>query len=99
VSDDATDSRIWSILEPEGLVWRCWDGEYIVFHPFSGMTHYLDATAGAVLELLLDRPASVRDLAIELESVADTPATAMMRAALQQVLRRFDDVGLAEPMP
>ena len=87
------------MLEPADLAWRCWDGEYIVFHPFSGMTHYLDATAGAVFELLLERPATIRDLAIALDSTADSPATDMICTALQHVLRRFDEIGLAEPTP
>jgi PqqD family protein of HPr-rel-A system len=87
------------MLAPADLAWRCWDGEYIVFHPFSGMTHYLDATAGVVFELLLERPATVRDLTIELESLTEMPASDVICAAVQQVLRRFEDVGLAEPMP
>jgi PqqD family protein of HPr-rel-A system len=85
------------MLAPAELAWRCWDGEYIVFHAFSGMTHYLDAAAGAVFELLLERPATVRDLAIALDSTDDTPATDTIRTALQHVLRRFDEIGLAEP--
>ncbi len=93
------DRRTWRILEPGGLTWRCWDGEYIVFHAFSGMTHYLDATAGAVLELLLERPASIHDLAVELESTTGTAASDTIHAALREVLRRFDEIGLAEPLP
>ncbi len=63
------------------------------------MTHYLDATAGAVFELLLDRAATVRGLATSLANLADMPATDSLSAMVQQVLGRFDAVGLAEPMP
>lgn len=90
--------RTWRLLERPGLVWRCWDGEYIVFHAWSGMTHYLDAAAGAVFEVLLDHDATVRDLAAALASLADTPDTAGLGAVVRQVLRRFDEVGLAEPV-
>lgn len=86
-------------MEPVGLAWRCWDDEYIVFHPFSGMTHYLDATAGAVFELLLDQAATIRGLAAAVASLADMPATEGLSAVVRQVLHRFDEVGLAEPMP
>lgn len=90
---------MWRLLEPAGLAWRCWDDEYIVFHPWSGKTHYLDVTAGAVFEMLLDHAATVRDLAATLADLADTPAADGLSAVVQQVLRRFDEVGLAEPMP
>ncbi|MDR3415951.1 MAG: HPr-rel-A system PqqD family peptide chaperone [Nevskia sp.] len=93
------DFRSWRLLQPAGLVWRCWDDEYIVFHPWSGMTHYLDAIAGMVFELLLDRAATVHDLATALAALADAPATDTLNSVVQQVLRRFDAIGLAEPMP
>jgi PqqD family protein of HPr-rel-A system len=99
VCEAITQAGTWRLLKPEGVAWRCWDDEYIVFHPFSGMTHYLDATAGTVFERLLDRPATVRDLTDELARLADTPATDILAAAVEHVLRRFDDVGLAEPIP
>jgi PqqD family protein of HPr-rel-A system len=99
VSEPITDLRTWRLLQPAGLAWRCWDDEYIVFHPFSGMTHYLDATAGAVFELLLERPATAGDLTSELANLADMSATDILGAAVHHVLRRFDDVGLAEPAP
>ncbi len=99
MGEQAIDSRTWRLLEPAGLAWRCWDDEYIVFHPWSGMTHYLDATAGAVFELLLDHAATVRDLAAALAGLADTPVTDTLSAVVRQVLHRFDAVGLAEPIP
>ena len=99
VVDQDIDFRTWRLLEPAGLAWRCWDDEYIVFHPWSGMTHYLDAIAGTVFELLLDHAATVHGLAAALANQADTPATDSLNAVVQQVLRRFDEIGLAEPIP
>lgn len=99
MSEPITDVRTWRLLQPEGLAWRCWDDEYIVFHPFSGMTHYLDATAGAVFELLLERPATAEVLTSELATLADMSATDILGAAVHHVLCRFDDVGVAEPVP
>lgn len=99
MSGQILDSRTWRLLEPAGLAWRCWDDEYIVFQPWSGMTHYLDATAGAVFELLLDHAATVHDLATALADLADTPATDSLGVVVQQVLHRLDAVGLAEPIP
>lgn len=91
----AADAHEWRILGPEGLSWHCWDGEYVVYHPFSGMTHYLDAVAGEVFARLLERPATAGDLAIALAELAciDRDQAA---AAVQQTLARLDLVGLAE---
>jgi PqqD family protein of HPr-rel-A system len=99
VGEQAIDSRTWRLLEPAGLAWRCWDDEYIVFHTWSGMTHSLDAIAGTVFELLLDHAATAGDLATALAGLADAPATDSLSAAVQQVLHRFDEVGLAEAVP
>jgi PqqD family protein of HPr-rel-A system len=99
VGDQDINFRTWRLLEPAELAWRCWDDDYIVFHSWSGMTHYLDATAGMVFELLLDHPATVRGLATALAGLADTPVTDRLDALVQQVLRRFGEVGLAEPIP
>jgi hypothetical protein len=52
-----------------------------------------------VFEVLLDHAATVRGLATVLAGLADTPVTDSLGALVQQVLRRFDEVGLAEPMP
>jgi PqqD family protein of HPr-rel-A system len=98
MDEQTIDFRTWRLLEPVGLAWRCWDDEYIVFHSFSGMTHYLDTTAGTVFELLLDHAATVPGLATALASLAGTPETDSLSGVVQQVLRRFDEVGLAEPM-
>jgi PqqD family protein of HPr-rel-A system len=86
----------WRLFNPGELAWRCWDGDYIVFDPFSGMTHYLDTTAGAVFELLLEGPATMQGLTAELAAMDDAPAIDILGSAVQYVLDRFDDIGLAE---
>jgi len=96
VDDAGIGGQVWRLLEPADLTWRCWDDEYVVFHPFSGMTHYLDATAGGVFEVLLTRPATVDDLTVALADLGQTPVTESLGVAVQQILRRFDEVGLAE---
>ncbi len=62
------------------------------------MTHYLDATAGAVFALLLEGPSTVDGLTTELASMADSPANDILGTAVRQVLSRLDEIGLAEPL-
>lgn len=99
MGDASIDQRTWRLLQPAHLTWRCWDDEYVVFHPFSGMTHYLDAIAGAIFELLTDHAATAGDLTFSVAALAETPVSDSLAAVVRQVLRRFDEVGLAEPMP
>jgi PqqD family protein of HPr-rel-A system len=90
---------MWRLIEPAGLAWRCWDDEFAVFHSFSGMTHYLDATAGAVFQALLNGPATVGELAAMLADLADLLPDDRAEAMARRVLHRFDDAGLTEPVP
>ena len=41
----------WRVVE--GLRWRCWDGDFVVFNPLSGYTHLLDVVTGQILTLLI----------------------------------------------
>jgi PqqD family protein of HPr-rel-A system len=99
MGDIRIDHLTWRLLQPASLMWRCWDDEYVVFHPFSGMTHYLDAIAGAVFELLLDHAGTARELTVSVADLAETPVSENLADAVRQVLRRFEEVGLAEPVP
>jgi PqqD family protein of HPr-rel-A system len=99
VNDQGIDSPVWRLIEPAGLVWRCWDDEYVVFHSFSGVTHYIDPIAGAIFEALLDHPASADELTAALAGLAGAAPTDRAASLVRQVLRRFDELGLAESAP
>jgi PqqD family protein of HPr-rel-A system len=78
------------------LLWRFWDGEYVVFNTGSGDTHVLDAFSGEVLKSLQQCPATASEIAGRLGNafafkVEDVPAE-----RLDQVLAEFHTLGLIE---
>ncbi len=78
------------------MLWEKWPQEAVVFSGLSGQTHYLNATARAILEVLEEGPQSAESLA---EQLADESATweEVLLPQIQQLLAEFDQLGLIEP--
>jgi PqqD family protein of HPr-rel-A system len=93
---EARDRR-WGLPENVGLLWKSWDEEVIVFNQASGQTHLLDALSAEVLRELEQHPRTMADLAtlfanryeLDSEELGDR---------LTGICRRFDELGLAEPV-
>src|SRR5208283_6243404 len=43
----------WRSVPPDAIVWREWDGEFVVRNERSGSSHLLGTLAGSVLQVLL----------------------------------------------
>jgi hypothetical protein len=91
----------WRRVPRDAIVWREWDGEFVVRNERSGSTHLLGPLAGTVLQILLDADdtLSVADIAArvgELQAVAAEPDWC---AAIDEVLAEFHRLDLAEPVP
>ena len=43
----------WRVASQEPLRLRCWDGDYVVYNPLSGQTHFLELLTGRILELII----------------------------------------------
>jgi PqqD family protein of HPr-rel-A system len=76
------------------LWWERWAEEAVVFNELSGKTHYLNATAMAILETLEREPMSAASLAGQL--YAEEAAAFLPR--VEQVLAEFERLGLIEPV-
>lgn len=59
----------------EGLRFRQWDGETVVFDETSAEIHCLDAFATSVLSEIRERPQDKTSLAAHLQLLADDPRT------------------------
>ncbi|HEV8330621.1 MAG TPA: hypothetical protein VGQ22_04325 [Steroidobacteraceae bacterium] len=82
----------------DAIVWREWNGEFVVRNECSGSTHLLAPLAGSVLQVLLEADGAliVADIAARL----DDPAAAAGPegyAAIDAVLSEFNRLGLAQP--
>jgi len=89
----------WRSVPPDAIVWREWDGEYVVRNERSGSSHLLGPLAGRVLQVLLeaDGPVSVADIAAGLGDLPAAEAAADPYAAIDGILSEFKRLGLAEP--
>jgi len=89
---------VWRVASRTPLRWRGWNGDWVVYHPGSGDTHLLDPLAADALRLLEASPAGVAALIERLAGSAAAPAAEKLGAAVESMLRVFDEVGLIEPV-
>ena len=82
----------------DAIVWREWDGEFVVRNERSGSTHMLGPLAGAVLQLLLgtDGALSRAEIMSGLGDQAAALDVSDQCAAIDAVLSEFRRLGLAE---
>ena len=87
---------MWRSLGEEPLRFRFWDGDYIVYSPFSGQTHRLDITAGYLIELVNDGPKNTEILHKNLSEYLDEQNNDVFRNSIDVVLENLDELGLIE---
>jgi len=91
---------VWRCVSPDAIVWREWDGEFVIRNERSGSSHLLGTLAGSVLQVLLeaDRALSVADIASCLGHEQSTVRDADLSIAIDQVLAEFRRLELAEAL-
>ena len=91
----------WRSVSPDAIVWREWDGEFVVRNERSGSSHLLGTLAGEVLQVLLHADCALNgaDIAARLGKEHVVTADADRRAAIDVVLSEFHRLGLAVPEP
>ncbi len=89
----------WRSVPSDAIVWREWDGEFVVRNERSGSSHLLGPLAGRVLQVLLEANGvlSIADIAARIGEVSATMGTSDQCAAIEEVLSEFERLGLAEP--
>lgn len=92
-----TVSDFWKISSDNGLSWRCWDGEYVVFNPASGNTHLLDIASGQVLMTLVAEPTETSRIQEQLAGFLEVDRDDRLVAAVSEILTRLEGLELIEP--
>ena len=87
----------WRVAGDEPLKWRCWAGDYVVFSPLSGQTHFLDILAGHVLEQIMAAPPSISELHSDIARFLQVEPDDRLAQTVEELLRRLEEVGLIEP--
>ncbi len=90
----------WRRVPRDAIVWREWDGEFVVRNERSGSSHLLGPLAATVLQILLDADdtLSVADIAARLGDPQAVAADPDWCAAIDEVLAEFHRLDLAEPV-
>lgn len=83
----------------DGLLWRQWDDEYVVYNPASGDSHLLDWVSAQGLMQLEKRVASMEDLVRDLGHVLDIPADESLSRYVRQMVTELSELGLTRSTP
>src|SRR5262245_14509476 len=94
MADDGTQT--WGVSQPEGLLWRHWDGEFLVYHPASGNTHLLQPLAAAAVRGLEAGPADAAELARRVAGRLGSAPGPDLVPTLATLLAELDELGLIE---
>ena len=89
---------MWRVVPGQGLVFREWDEEAVLYNDLSGATHLLDGAAVDVLLALRIGPADAATLADRLAArfEADTDE---LRAMIEDMLASLARLDIVEPFP
>ena len=95
--DGAGQLQTWRVAGNEPLKWRCWAGDYVVFSPLSGQTHFLDVFAGHILERIMAGAPNILELRSEAARFLEVEADGRLAQTVDELLRRLEEAGLIEP--
>jgi PqqD family protein of HPr-rel-A system len=77
---------------------HCWDGDYVVYNPLSGNTHFLDIMSGEVLEAIIAGRTTLRQLCAHMAEFLDVANDARIEESVREILTALDELGLIEPV-
>jgi PqqD family protein of HPr-rel-A system len=86
----------WRLCGDLPLCWRFWDDEFVVYHPASGNTHWLNVAAAEVLKLLESAPASTSQMVTQLTAAFEAPADQQLWDHVERLCAELDQLGLIE---
>ena len=94
VSANLPGEQSWRIIE--GLRWRCWDGDFVVFNPLSGYTHLVDVVTGQILTLLISGRCTVSAVRSGVSAFLEVPDDDKLAQTVEDILIRLEETGLVE---
>ena len=93
---NSSDKPKYCLRDNQKVIWRYWQGDYVVFNSLSGETHALDIVSGRALERILDQPATLEDIRATIASFLEVESDTELANAVDQILFRLEDAGLIE---
>lgn len=86
----------WQARLPGEYVWASWDGEFALYHRTSGLTHFLNASAAALLTEILVEPRDIESASQMLASSTGEESSPSLRDQVAQMLLRLEELGLVD---
>ncbi len=90
-------ANIWRVAGNQKILWRDWEGDYVIFSSLSGQTHILDIASGKVLRRIMERPSTIEDIRSEIADFLEVKNDAKLANAVDSILKRLEEAGLIEP--
>jgi len=85
---------VWQSSEFHALLIEDWGGEYTVFQPDSGKTHFLNQMSMQILSFLNQRPASIIEISNYLGEQFQQNTGKKFQQSLEKILYHLDTLGL-----
>lgn len=76
---------------------RCFEGEFVVYSPLSGHTHYLDVVSGQVLRLVATGTSEPGAICSRIAAFLGVDTDGQVAALVDQTLEKLEEVKLIEP--
>ncbi len=87
---------IWHIPAGQEILWRHWEGDYVIFNSLSGETHILDITSGKVLKRIMKGPSTTEGIRSEIGDFLEVRNNSELARAVDKILSGLEDAGLVE---
>lgn len=88
----------WQVHGFSSLRIENWDGEFTVFQPEAGKTHFLNEMGLKILSILDQSPATLDSLCRELSEYFTLPPDTHFSAQINRTLQRYEALGLVSRM-
>ena len=95
--DPKFHENIWRVAGNQKILWREWEGDYVIFSSLSGETHTLDIASGKILRRIMERPSTIEDIRSEIADFLEVKNDAELGNAVDNILKSLEDAGLIEP--
>lgn len=77
---------------------HCWEGDYVVYNPLSGNTHFLDIMSGEVLKAIVGGRNTLPQLCAHMAEFLDVANDDLTAESVREILTALDELGLIEPV-
>ena len=99
MATDTEDHTKWIACPPSELSWRDWGDVVVVYHHGSADTHQLTPLGAEAIRCLQAGPLTAQQLCDKLIETCQVESDQDLHRYLEQLMLRFDELGLVERVP